>query len=103
MGADPQPGLQAKVAGSFFSLYSTVLRLSVASTKFYFGQCRQPGDPQYSCFFFIFIHFHLAVSSLSYGTWDLCSVLWPLSLRCAGSAVVVCELGCPSACGLLVP
>ena len=36
MGADPKPGLQANTAGSFLSLYSTVFRLSVASTKLLF-------------------------------------------------------------------
>ena len=33
MGADPKPGLQANVVGPFLSLYSTVSRLSAASTK----------------------------------------------------------------------
>lgn len=65
MGADPQPGLQAKVAGSFFSLYSTVLRLSVASTKLLFWT--MPATRRPSVLLFLFY-----IYSLSFGC---CQVL----------------------------
>ena len=78
MGADPKPGLQANVAGSFLSLYSTVFRLSVASTKLLFWT--MPAIRKHTVLLFLVYTYllFLAVSGLHCGTWDLRSVLRPL-------------------------
>ena len=64
----------------------------------------------------IFLFIHLATSSLSYGTWDLCCIMQDLLFWRKGSLVVMCRfkstqtsavrvhrLRCPMACGILVP
>ena len=46
---------------------------------------------------------YLAVSGLGCGARDLCCIEWDLSLQRINSLVVVREISCSTACGILVP
>ena len=63
--------------------------------------------PQEACgffkTFFLKILIYLAALGLGGGTWDLRYIMQDISLLHTGSAVVVCRISCPTACGILVP